>query len=75
MPKAKKQKTKKAGACDPTNELEAAYLLGVADDYLTVACLATVYAKDATSRRGIERIGNALAFASRVIGTVGRNEQ
>lgn len=63
----KKLKTKKGSRREAWDDANFSTLLGVADDYLTVACLLTVYAKDATTRRGMERVGKALTFASKVV--------
>lgn len=60
-------KTKKKSRSRTVKSVPVAELIGVADDYLTVACLATVYAKDATSKRSLDRIGNALYFASKIV--------
>lgn len=70
MPKTK-EKTRNdwEPKCIPVSEL-----LGVADDYLTAACEVTCFAKDATSRLGMERIGKALTFTSKVVSLLGGAE-
>lgn len=67
MPKTKKKTKKQNGGY----YLGAHELLGTADDYLTTACLLTVYAKDATTKRGMDRVGRALSFASKVVSLMG----
>lgn len=71
MPRAKKQKSKSKWSQPDDYYMGAHELLGVADDYLTVACLLTVYAKDATTKRGMERVSKALSFTSNIVSLMG----
>lgn len=71
MPKTKRKGKRKQEPKPDGYYIGAHELLGVADDYLTSACEVTLRAKDATTRRGMERMGKALSFVSKVVSLMG----